>query len=148
MNLNEQEFIDVTSRFNSHFNNKWLIILDYIFPKSDEIEFNIFQVKKQLDSFINTWQDEFIEKGRRSNKIYPSGEYIRFKLTERFKEFIKSIKIREWSNYGLEDISFLKNGIEILAIITHENFIYLLMTDLQADILNNQDFNFELTIRD
>lgn len=146
MEFNHQKyFIDVTLRFNSQFNDKWLYLIDLLLPEADEIQFNIFYSKKQLESFINNWHEEFIERSRSKAKIYASGECIRFKLSNRLREFVSSKKINEWNNYGLEDISFIKNEIEILAIITHESYIYLLTTDAQANKLNSIGFNLKLT---
>jgi hypothetical protein len=146
MDINKQKYFrDVTLRFNSKFNEKWLSLIDLVLLEADEIEFNIFHPKKQLVSFINNWREEFIERGRGKDKIYSSGEYIRFKLSDRLREFVLSIKIKEWNNYGLEDVSLIRNEIEILATITHESYIYLLTTDVQADKLNSMGFNLRQT---
>lgn len=137
-------YIDVTLRFNHQFNDKWLSLLDLILPDADKIAFNIFYPKKQLTSFINNWQEEFIERARGKTKIYSSGEYIIFKLSDKLREFVLSKKINDWNNYGLEDISFIKNDNEILATITHESYIYLLTSEVQSAKLNSMGFNLIL----
>jgi hypothetical protein len=137
MDLNNQKYFLINNlKFNGKFNDIWLNILDLILPKAEFIEFNIYDSKKQLDAFINDWQEEFIEIGRKRNKTYSSGNFIRFKLSERLKEFVASKKIKEWRIYGLEDISFLQNDIEILATITHENYLYLFLTDEEKNLFN------------
>jgi hypothetical protein len=134
---NQRYFISDIVKFNDKFNNIWLNILDLILPKAEFIEFNIYVSKKQIEVLITNWQEEFIEIGRKRNKIYSSGNFIRFKLSERLKEFVASKKIKEWHIYGLEDISFLQYDIEILATITHENYLYIFLNDEEKDFLNN-----------
>jgi hypothetical protein len=133
-------FIDET--ISKKDNDKWLKILEFAFERADGVEFNILKSDNELQKILAKFQDDFIEKNRRKNKIYANGKFIRFKLSDRLKEFVKSKKISTWKNYCLEDISLLNGSTEILATITHENYIYLLLTELEAEDFNNQGFNF------
>jgi hypothetical protein len=144
---NEKRFTDITQKFNSEFSQKWLRLLEYVLPETDFIEFNVFEKKTQLDSFINKWHSEFIEKGQDKKKIYSHGEFIRFRLSKEFREVIKSQGINSWRNYGLEDISFYRSETELLAVISHENYIYLLANNAVAEALNKEcDFSFEIDL--
>ena len=121
---------------------QWNYLLDYAFAKADAVEFNILYTNSELPEEIKALLSDLIERGEEGKKIYPSGEYLRFKLTKKVKDFIKSKQNREWYNYFLEDISFLKENKEFLATVTHENQIVLQATRLQIEEWNKHGFNF------
>ena len=120
---------------------KWQYLLDYAFQKADEIKFNILYSDQQLAPEIENLADNIVEKGKRSNKIN-SGNYLKFKLTDQVKNFIKSKKYADWLNFNLEDISFLSNEKEFFVTITHENYIILELTEKQRKELRNKGFDF------
>ncbi len=122
---------------------KWTYLLDYAFGNADEVEFNILDSDDELEKITSDFSDYITNKGKRKNKIYASGQFIRFKLTEKVKEFIKDKSYADWAGKNLEDISFLKNGKEFFATISHENYVILQMTEQQKTDLNNKGFNFE-----
>jgi hypothetical protein len=123
-------------------NDKWNYLLDYAFERSDYVEFNILTSDYKHRPEIETLSSDLIEKGEREYKIYPSGLYVRFTLTYKVKSFIKSKEYKDWYNYDLEDISFIKGDNEILATITHHNYIILQSTEKQRKELKDKGFNF------
>ena len=63
-------------------------------------------------------------------------------MTDKLKGFIKSKKYYEWYNFFLEDVSFIKDNVEFMATITHENYVILQMTEIQRNNLNINGYNF------
>jgi hypothetical protein len=128
--------------FNSDDNEKWDFLLDYAFERADFVEFNIFYSNQELTPEIDALDSDLVGKGRRKNKKYVSGDYLRCRMSDKLKRFIKSKKYKDWNNYNLEDISFLKDDNEFLATITHENYIIIQTTEKQREVLNENGFNF------
>lgn len=128
--------------FYSEDNDKWSFLLDYAFERADAVEFNVLYLKKKFPQEIDSLSCDIIGEGRRKDKIYVSGDYIRYRLSEELKRFIKSKEYKDWKNFDLEDISFLKYDEEFLATITHENYIIIQATEEHRDILNKKGFNF------
>jgi len=88
-------------------------------------------------------KDEVIADSVRKDKVYPSGEYIRYRLSKEVIDFVRSKELSHWRNYPLEDISFLKDGVEILATISHEDYVILLMSVEEKETRNRQGFHFD-----
>jgi hypothetical protein len=119
-------------------------ILDYAFNLADEVEFNIlYQADKELSATIESIQSDVTKRGQRFDKIYNGVEFVRFRLTDNVKAFIKLKGLFGWANSQLEDISFLSNGFEFLGTISHENHLILQMTDEQRKTFNENGFSFE-----
>lgn len=129
--------------FKNEDYDKWSYLLDYAFDKADQVEFNILYPDSDLTKLLADLSTDFIGRGKRTDKIYRSGQFIRYHLTDRTKNFIKSKKYSDWRSYLFEDISFLKNGKEFFATITHENYVILQLTEEQRSILNKKGFNFQ-----
>lgn len=119
-------------------------LLNYAFGLADHVEFNIlYRDDRDLERTINPVKDDLVERGKRFDKIYNGTEYIRFKLTDKVKDFVKKRGIGGWRNTQLEDISFLRQGLEFLGTVSHENYIILQMTEDERRTWNEKGFNFE-----
>jgi hypothetical protein len=121
-------------------NEKWQYLLDYAFQKADTVEFNILY-SYDLITEIEGLKVSLLETGKRENKLYP-GNYVRFRLSDPVKHFIRSKNYSDWYNFNLEDISFLQNGKEFFATITHQDYIILDLTEKQRKELNEMGFDF------
>ena len=121
---------------------KWYHLIDMVINKSDSVEFNILYKNIESVPEIKNLSHHLIEKGKRKNKIFSSGEYLKFHLKEEMKDFIRSMKYSEGFNYYIEDISFIESNVEILATITHENYVIMLLSENQKNDLNKQGYNF------
>jgi DNA-binding LytR/AlgR family response regulator len=139
-NTDLRYYCDDTLKTND--NDKWQYLINYAFKKADTVEFNILNSNQELTPEIEALSNDLIEKSERRNKIYPSGSYLRYKLTDNIKNFIKAKQYKDWYNYNIEDISFLKNDKEFLATITHENYVILQSTEEQREQLKEEGFNF------
>jgi hypothetical protein len=137
---NKKYYCDDSVKKND--NEKWNYLLNYSFQIADAVEFNLLFRNQKLPNEIQSLFVDLIEKKKDTNKIYFSGESLKFRLTDRIKDFIKSKKYSDWKNYYLEDISFIKGTTEFFATITHENYIILQMTQSQRSELNQNGFNF------
>jgi hypothetical protein len=133
----------IDDEFESIDGNGWTKLLMTYLSSADAIEFNILYSSKELDNILSNFESGIIEIGRRKNKIYPSGQFVRFKVSEQIKDFILSKKYHFWNSFCLEDISILKNGMEILATITHENYIYVTGTPEEIEKINSLGFKFD-----
>lgn len=87
--------------------------------RANFIEFNILYISSELDLFIEEHQSSFVEKGTKQ-KLYKSGEYIRFRFSKKLKNFISSSTFNFFSNRFIEDPSFYLDDLEIIATVTHE----------------------------
>ena len=130
------------STFDQEDNNKWQKLVNVAVSSCDYIEFNILKKDYSNVKEISDISDALIEKHKRKNKIYPSGYCLRYKLCEKVIAFIKSKDYVAWNNYYLEDPSFIKDDLEILSTITHENYVIMLMASDEQKKLNKEGFNF------
>lgn len=131
------------SSFTQEDKRKWIFLLKTIIPLSDEVCFNaLFKNYKDINE-IAILAEDLIFEGKIKNKIYSSGISLKYKLSSKLQRFIKSKLYGEWYNYHLEDISFFANGKEILATITHENHIIMLLDEKERMTLNNEGLNFD-----
>ncbi len=119
-------------------------LLTYAFGLADQVEFNVlYKDDKLLNETIKNVKDDIVASGQRFDKIYNGVEFIRFSLTDKVKDFIRTKGIMGWRNTQLEDISFLRDNVEFLGTVSHENYIILQMTDKERESLNDMGFNFE-----
>jgi hypothetical protein len=119
-------------------------LLDYAFGLADSVEFNIlYRDNNELERTIESVKEDLLARGQRFDKIYNGTEYIRFRLSDKVKDFIRKKGIRGWRNTQLEDISFLRQNFEFLGTVSHENYIILQMTEDERKSWNEKGFNFE-----
>jgi hypothetical protein len=123
--------------------DKWLELLDYAFVMAEQVEFNILDRTFGKPDIPADLSIDLIDQGKRKDKIYYSGNFIRFQITKNLKEFITSKLYSDWYNFYIEDISFLKNGIEFFATITHENYVIVQLSESYRDDLNKKGFHFD-----
>jgi hypothetical protein len=135
-------YLDDTFQKTDH--GRWLELLEYAFGKAEQVEFNILITQYGRIDIPADLRMALLDHGKRKGKIYSYGMFIRFRLTENLKEFILSKSYSDWDNFYLQDISFLKDGIEFFATITHENYIIVQLSDSYRDDFNKKGFHFEL----
>jgi hypothetical protein len=123
-------------------NEKWIGLLNLYFERVDFAEFNILYDSLELNPELEAIEPDLIEEVERKNKIYSSGISRRYRLTDRVKRFILSKPYKDWNNYQLEDLSLIKDGVEILATITHENYVFAQMSDEERARLNEKGYDF------
>ena len=123
--------------------DKWLILLEYAYNIADQVEFNILFSDAGLDELLTELSQDLAQKGKRKDKIYRSGEFVRYRLSDRLKGFIQSKKYSDWHSFYFEDISFLKDGEEFFATITHENFVIIRLTENERINFNKRGFHFD-----
>jgi hypothetical protein len=140
MNPMEQYYLDRS--FKGDVENKWNYLLDLAFQKADQVEFNVL-FPRELSHAIEPVKHYQIKSLPTQNKIYKSGKTIRFNLTEDVKRFIASKPYFDWRNFVIEDISFLKQNVEFLATITHENYIIIKLNRDVYCTLNALGFELE-----
>lgn len=122
-------------------NQLWFELLKSKIKESDYAEFNLLY-RKDLLPEIKKLENHLVDKGSRQDKIYVSGEFRRYELTDEVIEFIVSKPYKKWNNYQLEDLSLIKNNIEVLATITHENYIFVRMTEEERIRYNSKGYEF------
>ena len=132
---------------NSFDQQQWETIIAEVLSIADSVEFNYLYKKKTVPPELAILKDAVIANGVRKDKVYPSGEYIRYRLSKEVIEFVKSKELSHWRNYPLEDISFLKDGVEFLATISHEDYVILLMSEEERETRNRQGFHFDFEWR-
>jgi hypothetical protein len=135
-------FVDSTLEQDDQ--GKWLILIDFAIESAEEIEFNILKKSNDYYAFIDDFKKDIIAQGKRKDKIYHTKEYIRLKKSEGLINYIRAKTYSSWYKNFLEDISFLKNGTEYFATITHENYVIIKMSESKRIELNKTGFNFEM----
>ncbi|SFG62987.1 hypothetical protein [Pontibacter chinhatensis] len=123
-------------------NKQWLILLNAYLGQADFAEFNVLYDPTNLLPELEALEPDLVEAGKRSDKFYASGSFRRYRLSPRVKDFILSKPYNAWRNYQFEDLSLLKDGTEILATITHENYIFARMSEQERAELNRQELEF------
>jgi hypothetical protein len=123
-------------------NEKWIALLIPYLEQADSVEFNILYDPTNLNQEIESLKPDLIEEGERTDKIYPSGNFRRYRLSERVRKFILSKPYKDWSNYQFEDLSLMKDGAEILATITHVNYVFAQMNEEERNEFNEQGYEF------
>ena len=134
-------YIDTTLNRDEH--DKWIQLIDLYIEDAEEIEFNILFKSSDYHDFFNEFKDDLISIGKRKDKIYHSGQYIRFKKSLKLVQYIKAKPYSDWKNNFLEDISFLKNGIEFFATISHEYYIIIKLDESERFELNSKGYSFD-----
>ena len=130
------------STFNKNDNFKWQKLIDIAIKSCDFVEFNVLKKEYLEVDEINELKNALIKHGKRKNKIYSSGNCLKFKLSKKVISFIKAKEYPDWYNYYLEDISFIKNCTEMLSTITHENYVIMLIKPEDVVSLNKEGFDF------
>ena len=125
-------------------NEKWQYLLSLVVTECDHVAFNVLQ--KNFESVL---EKDLINEAetlnyKKNEKIYSSGKQLLFPLNEKVLKFINSKEYNEWKNFCIEDPSFMKDGKEILATITHENYIIMLLSEKQRVMLNSKGFEFKI----
>jgi len=128
--------------FHKYDQWKWEYLLDYVFEKADQVEFNILRKNDPVPFEISAISDDLIGFEKRKNKMFYRGMSAKYSLTIQVKAFIKSKQYKEWFRYYYEDISFLLHNQEILATITHEDHVIMLLTETQKNELTNLGYDF------
>jgi len=141
MNLDSKKYF-VDSSFKKFDQDKWLYLLNKLMPLSEFVEFNIL-IEEEFENFVKEYKNDLIEIGKKKNKVYASGSYARFRLSENIKEFILERDYPDWNCLFLEDISLIADEVEILSTITHENYVILFITVPEANEYNKQGFDFK-----
>ncbi len=123
-------------------NQQWLTLLNIYLEQADFVEFNVLYDPSNPEPELEALEPDLVEAGIRSDKFYASGDFRRYRLSPRVKDFILSKSYNAWQNYQLEDLSLLKDGMEILATITHENYIFARISEQERTALNRQGLEF------
>jgi hypothetical protein len=77
------------------------------------------------------------------HKIYKSGTAHRFELKKPVKDFILSKDFTDWKHSFFEDISFFNSEeTELLATVSHENYIIKLLTEEERTQLREKGIDF------
>jgi hypothetical protein len=123
---------------------KWKHLLNNIVKISDTVEFNVLQM-----NYADVLDNELLKEGYSimdypDGKLYSSGKCIQFPLTENVKNFVLLKSYADWYNFCIEDPSFRSGGKELLATVTHENYVIMLLSEKQREELNIQGFEFEI----
>lgn len=121
---------------------KWLELLKLKMQEAEYVEFNTLFAYNDLIPELEALKVDLIAEGRRKDKLYASGKFRRYNLTQRMKDFLLSKSYASWSGFQFEDLSLLKGNKEILATITHENYIFILTTEEERKKLNEAGFDF------
>ena len=122
----------------------WRNLLDFAFQKADRVEFNILYQDKSLEELLDDFSKFIVFKqSKRKDKLYSSGSVVRLKMTDEVKSFIESKSFSDWVNSPLEDISFLYNGFEFLATITHEGYIIAKLTEDKREAFKKEEIYFQ-----
>ncbi|WP_299708706.1 hypothetical protein [uncultured Pontibacter sp.] len=125
-------------------NEKWIALLTHYLEQADSVEFNTLYNPTKLNQELESLKSDLIEEGERRDKIYPNGMFRRYRLSEKVREFILSKPYKDWRNYQFEDLSLMRDGAEILATITHENYVFAQMTEEERKQFNEQGYEFGL----
>lgn len=120
----------------------WKYLLHQVIAKSKYIEFNQLFINEKLPPELE-WMNKYLVIETANNKIYKSGNSKRFEITDSITHFILSKEFREWRDSYFEDISFFsQEGTEILATITHENYVIKLMTESEKVEMKDKGIDF------
>ncbi len=139
---NSRKVYYLATDFQSNTPESWTILLDYILPKAEFIEFNILYRTKELDSMIEPLSDDIIEFDKKKSKIYEKN-YVRFKNSPNVEEFVRGRGFNDWLNSPLEDPSFYIKEKETLATITHEGMVIMELLEKTRRMFQAQGVNFE-----
>ncbi|MGB3777603.1 MAG: hypothetical protein WA960_04545, partial [Tunicatimonas sp.] len=85
--------------------DKWLALLNAKLEGADHVEFNTLFDSHNLAPGLESLKPDLVREGRRKDKIYPSGIFRRYRLTNRLREFVLSKRYNSWRNYQFEDLS-------------------------------------------
>ncbi|AKD04159.1 hypothetical protein PKOR_15020 [Pontibacter korlensis] len=119
-------------------------LLKYAFQTADEVGLVLLLIGSKLPSEIEALTKDAAIVNRRT-KRHTAGYNLRLKLTDKVKTFILSVNYLGWRYYGLRDIAFYRNGIELLAIISPDNQAMIRCTAEQREELSKLGFDFHVS---
>lgn len=141
MKIESEEYY-LATEFQNNDPESWIILLDYILPKADFIEFNILYRTKELDLMIEPIAEDLVEFDQQKSKIYDKN-YLRFRNSSAVQKFLRNRSFNSWLNSPLEDPSFYIKEKEELATITHEGMVIMLLLEKTRDMLRKIGINFD-----
>jgi len=122
----------------------WINLLDFAFQEADSVEFNLLYQDEYLEKVLDSFSQCIVFKQpKRKSKIYSSGSVLRLEMTNKVRTFIEAKSFSDWMNSPLEDISFLQDGNEFLATITHEGYVIAQLTEDKREALKKEGINFQ-----
>jgi len=122
--------------------NMWIELLKMKWNEAEFVEFNTLFKYDLLNLELEELKIDLVAEGKRKDKIYASGKFRRYKITDSIKNFVWHKEYLTWKNYQFEDLSLLKNNVEILATITHENYIFISISEQERVFLNEKGYDF------
>ncbi|MBK8390720.1 MAG: hypothetical protein IPL23_16150 [Saprospiraceae bacterium] len=122
--------------------NMWIELLKMKWNEAEFVEFNTLFKYDLLNLELEELKIDLVAEGKRKDKIYASGKFRRYKITDSIKNFVWHKEYLTWKNYQFEDLSLLKNNVEILATITHENYIFISISEQERVVLNEKGYDF------
>ena len=114
---------------NENSEERWSFLVEYALTEADSVAFNVLYRDEVLEGIEIEIFDGGLKPFKGDTKIYKSGEAVSSLINIPILNFIKGRKYSEWQNFCLEDISFIKNGVEFIATITHEDYVIALLDD-------------------
>lgn len=120
----------------------WKALLQEKIAEADTVEFNQLFKNGELTDEINALNACLTKKHMGKHKIYSGFQTYRYSLSESVIDFILSKQQLGWLNYEFEDFALLKGETEILATITHERYLFLLLDEEQRQYWNARGFDF------
>ena len=100
------------------------------------VEFIQLYLNEQLPVELE-WLNEFRVNSIAEQKIYKSGSQHRFKLTKPIKDFVLNKDFQDWRNSFFDS-----DEIELLATVSHENYIIKLLTEDERTQLKEKGIDF------
>lgn len=120
----------------------WKHLLREVIPKSKYVEFNQLFLNQEIPGEL-IWMEQFRVKDVSENKIHKAGPLHRFQLASPIQDFIMNKEYESWRNFYYEDLSFFAaDGTELMATVSHENYVIKLMTENEQKELKEKGIDF------
>lgn len=130
---------------------KWKLLLDYALSQGDTIEFTVSSKEKQWPAVVSTLMPFLVESfkarwyygAQQSRKV----TILHFHNTPEVAALLRTpptfFDYRFWQPEMPEDPTFYRNGEAIVWTISHEIWVYMLLTEQEAEVWRARGFELD-----
>ncbi len=144
--MNQKKYYD--QELTHEDSRVWHTILGYSLETANYVEFvvskSITKWPPQLLSLLPFMTSVFTSRWRWEEKKRFGSVFVRFKLSAELRSYLQSVeRLEEWVFLHPEDPALYLNDTPILWTISHDSLPFILLSNQEAQWLNEQGCNLE-----
>jgi hypothetical protein len=134
--------IEVTDRLE--IKSSWPKLLDFFYDKADMLSFNVLYHDQDFEKIKEHLSSSISKDPTPKPKLYESGTTLRLTPDDLVRGFLFSKGYSDWEGFCLEDMSFWEEGIEVMATITHEDYIFIIDSTVNRNFIDSLNLAYQI----